>query len=87
MPLTAAECTQRDRDNLDLTATLGLAVRKSSLLAGFCDYLPFVQGKVAWVVGAKKSSVPPSGVAEKPEKYNHRLIECTRTHEFKTKAD
>ncbi len=43
----------QDRDQMDLGAALGVAVREFQLPAGPCDYLLFVDRKAAGVVEAK----------------------------------
>ncbi|HMO73160.1 MAG TPA: type I restriction-modification enzyme R subunit C-terminal domain-containing protein [Paracoccaceae bacterium] len=63
----------QDRDRMNRTAALGVAVREFHLSAGPCDYLLFVDGKAAGVIEAKKAGVTLSGVAEQSEKYMGKL--------------
>lgn len=67
--LEAAGWVLQDRDQLNKSAGLGVAVREFQLPAGPCDYLLFVDGKAAGVVEAKKAGVTLSGVSEQSDKY------------------
>ncbi len=59
----------QDKGQFNRNAALGVAVREFQLPSGLCDYLLFVQGKVAGVIEAKKSGVTLSGVADQSERY------------------
>ncbi len=65
----------QDRENMNINASLGVAVCEFPVPAGFCDYLLFVDGKAAGVVEAKKTGVTLSGVADQSEKYMATLPE------------
>jgi type I restriction enzyme R subunit len=71
--LSGAGWVVQDRDRMNRSAALGVAVREFPLPAGPCDYLLFVEGKAAGVVEAKKAGVTLSGVAEQSEKYMAKL--------------
>lgn len=73
--LSAAGWIVQDRDHLDRTAALGVAVREFPLPAGPCDYLLFIAGRAAGVIEAKKIGSTLSGVVEQSEKYMLRLPE------------
>jgi type I restriction enzyme R subunit len=73
--LSAAGWIVQDRDHLDRTAALGVAVREFPLPAGPCDYLLFIDGRAAGVIEAKKIGSTLSGVVEQSEKYMLRLPE------------
>lgn len=59
----------QDRKDLNLSATLGVAVREFSLKSGFADYLLFVDKKAVGVVEAKPEGTTLSGVAEHTDGY------------------
>jgi len=59
----------QDRDELDLGAALGVAVREFPLESGFADYLLFVDRKAAGAIEAKPAGATLSGVAEQSGKY------------------
>lgn len=65
----------QDRENLNINASLGVAVCEFPLPAGFCDYMLFIDGKAAGVIEAKKTGVTLSGVADQSEKYMATLPE------------
>jgi len=67
--LTAAGWVIQDRDEMNLGAGLGVAVREYPLSAGPCDYLLFIDRKAAGVVEAKPEGVTLTGVAEQAEDY------------------
>ncbi len=73
--LSAAGWIVQDRDHLDRTAALGVAVREFPLPAGPCDYLLFIAGRAAGAIEAKKIGSTLSGVVEQSEKYMLRLPE------------
>jgi type I restriction enzyme R subunit len=54
----------QDRDEMNLGAGLGVAVREYPLAAGPCDYLLFADRKACGVVEAKPEGMTLSGVAE-----------------------
>ena len=64
----AGWCVQ-NRDELDLGAALGVAVREFPLESGFADYLLFVDRKAAGAIEAKPAGATLSGVAEQSGKY------------------
>ena len=63
----------QDKDQINLGAALGVAVREYSLPAGACDYLLFIDRKAAGVVEAKPEGQTLTGVAEQSEKYMQAL--------------
>jgi type I restriction enzyme R subunit len=71
----------QDYENLNLGASLGVAVREFPLKAGFADYLLFVDRRPVGVVEAKPFGTTLSGMADQSEKYlnlipdNYRLVE------------
>ena len=64
----AGWCVQ-NRDELDLGAALGVAVREFPLESGFADYLLFVDRKAAGAIEAKPVGTTLSGVAEQSGRY------------------
>jgi type I restriction enzyme R subunit len=67
--LRAAGWKVQDREDLDLSAGLGVAVREYQLPAGPCDYLLFVDRKAAGVIEAKPEGVTLTGVTDQAEAY------------------
>jgi type I restriction enzyme R subunit len=67
--LKAAGWIVQHRDQLNLRAGLGVAVREFPLESGFADYLLFVDGKAAGAIEAKPAGTTLSGVAEQSGKY------------------
>jgi type I restriction enzyme R subunit len=67
--LQAAGWVVQDRDQLNLRAALGVAVREFPLETGFADYLLFVDGKATGAIEAKAVGTTLSGVAEQSGKY------------------
>src|SRR5258708_2186327 len=67
--LAAAGWVVQDKDELNLGAALGVAVREFELPSGPCDYLLFIDRKAAGVIEAKPVGMTLSGVAEQAEKY------------------
>src|SRR5882672_9554543 len=65
----------QDRDQMDLGAALGVAVREFQLPAGPCDYLLFVDRKAAGVIEAKPEGHTLTGVSEESDSYAHELPE------------
>jgi type I restriction enzyme R subunit len=63
----------QDREQMNLGAALGVAVREYQLPAGPCDYLMFVDRKAAGIVEAKPEGQTLTGVAEQSETYMHPL--------------
>jgi type I restriction enzyme R subunit len=59
----------QDREDMNLGAGLGIAVREYSLPAGPCDYLLFIDRKACGVIEAKPEGVTLSGVAEQADDY------------------
>jgi len=59
----------QDKDELNLGAGVGIAVRNFSLPTGPCDYLLFIDRKVAGVIEAKPEGVTLTGVSEQSERY------------------
>ena len=67
--LEAAGWRIQDRENLDLGASPGVAIREFSLKSGLADYALFVNRKLVGVVEAKPEGTTLSGVAEQSQKY------------------
>ena len=67
--LDAAGWRVQDRNQLNLGAALGVAVREFPLQTGFADYLLFVDRQAAGVVEAKPEGTTLSGVAEQSAAY------------------
>lgn len=58
----------QDKDAVDLSAGLGVAVSEYLLPAGPCDYLLFVDRKAAGVIEAKPEGKTPTGVTKQAER-------------------
>ena len=71
--LKAAGWVIQDRDQFNLAAALGVAVREVELPSGPCDYLLFLDRKAVGVIEAKKAGTTLSGVAEQSSKYMSQL--------------
>jgi type I restriction enzyme R subunit len=71
--LSQAGWIVQDKEEMNLGAGLGVAVREYVLPAGPCDYLLFVDRKAAGVVEAKPEGWTLTGVAEQSEKYMQAL--------------
>jgi len=73
--LEAAGWVVQDRDEMNLAAAQGVAVREFKLKHGhgFADYLLFVNGKAVGVLEAKQASTPLSGVEPQLAKYSSGL--------------
>ncbi|MDP9477353.1 MAG: restriction endonuclease subunit R, partial [Actinomycetota bacterium] len=69
----------QDRDDFDLTASKGVAIREFALEAGFADYMLFVDGEAVGVVEAKKEGTTLGGVAIQSQKYLDGLPSYVRT--------
>lgn len=67
--LTAAGWAVQDRDQINLGAAPGVAVREFPLASGYADYLLFVDRKAAGVIEAKPVGVTLGGVSEQSAKY------------------
>jgi len=67
--LTAAGWRVQDRNELNLGAARGVAVREFPLQTGFADYLLFVDRKAVGVIEAKPEGTTLSGVAEQSGAY------------------
>ncbi|MBL8554028.1 MAG: DEAD/DEAH box helicase family protein [Phenylobacterium sp.] len=63
----------QDRDEMNLGAGLGVAVREYPLAAGPCDYLLFVDRRACGVIEAKPEGVTLSGVADQASGYQDKL--------------
>ena len=71
--LLAVGWVLQDKDQLNLGAGCGVAVRNFSLPSGPCDYLLFVDRKVAGVIEAKAVGTTLTGVSEQSERYMREL--------------
>ena len=67
--LLAAGWTIQDRDELNLGAGTGVAIREYPLTEGYADYLLFVDRKAVGVIEAKKEGTTLSGVSEQSDGY------------------
>ena len=59
----------QDVDEINLGASLGVAVREYPIKSGFVDYALFTDRKAIGVIEAKSAGTTLSGVAEQSEKY------------------
>ena len=73
LQLQAAGWVIQDRDEMNLGAGLGVAVREYPLATGPCDYLLFVDRKACGIVEAKPEGTTLSGVADQASGYQARL--------------
>ena len=71
--LAAAGWIVQDREDMNLGAGLGVAVREYPLGSGPCDYLLIVDRKACGVVEAKPEGRTLSGVADQAAGYQHKL--------------
>ena len=71
--LEAAGWVIQDRDEMNLGAGLGVAVREYPLATGPCDYLLIVDRKACGVIEAKPEGRTLSGVAEQASRYQDKL--------------
>jgi type I restriction enzyme R subunit len=71
--LTQAGWAIQDRDEIDLFAERGVAVREYPLTTGPADYLLFVDQKVVGVIEAKKQGQTLSGYELQSERYSAGL--------------
>jgi len=67
--LKAAGWTIQDYKNLNLGASLGVAIREYPLKSGTADYLLFVNRRAVGVIEAKPEGTPLRGVYPQSEKY------------------
>lgn len=67
--LTAAGWVIQDREEMNLGAGLGVAVREYQLPAGPCDYLLFIDRRACGVVEAKPEGQTLTGVADQSSDY------------------
>ena len=67
--LDAAGWVIQDVRNLNLSASLGVAVREFPMKSGFADYLLFIDKKAAGVIEAKPEGTTLSGTADQSDKY------------------
>ncbi len=67
--LTRADWTIQDREDMNLGASQGVAVREYPMSSGPTDYLLFVDRRAVGVIEAKPEGVTLSGVSEQTEKY------------------
>ena len=69
--LEAACWVVQSLDQLNLSASRGVAVRELQSQGGPADYILFVDGKALGVIEAKKAGTTLSGVSEQSERYSH----------------
>jgi type I restriction enzyme, R subunit len=75
--LGAAGWKVQNRDEIDLVAGRGVAIREFKMAKGygFADYLLFVDGKAVGALEAKKEGVPLIGIEGRATKYSQGLPE------------
>ncbi len=73
--LTAAGWSVQNRDDMNLGASRGVAVREFPLKTGFADYLLFVDRKAIGAVEAMAEGSTLAGVEAQSEKYSVGLPE------------
>ena len=71
--LAAAGWVIQDREDMNLIAAEGIAVREFSVKEGVADYLLFVDGKAIGAIEAKKEGMPLAGVEVQSAKYRDGL--------------
>ena len=79
--LTDAGWIIQDYKQINLGASLGIAVREYPLKSGFVDYLLIINRKAAGVIEAKKVGIPLSGVETQSDNYSFQLppkLNCHR---------
>lgn len=59
----------QDYKMMDLSASIGIAVREFPLLTGFADYVLFIDRKACGVIEAKRVGIPLGGIADQSIKY------------------
>lgn len=64
--------------DLNLSASLGVAIHEFPLKSGFADYLLFVEKKAVGVIEAKPEGVTLSGTADQSDKYLFSLPQNLR---------
>lgn len=75
--LEAAGWRVCDASSANIHAARGVAIREFPLPGyGFADYLPYVDGKAAGVVEARKEGVTLTGVEIQADKYTKGLPAC-----------
>src|ERR1700732_3107815 len=67
--VTAAGWVVQDRDQINLGASLGVAVREFSVTTGATDYMLYVDRKACGVLEAKPEGVTLTGFEEQSGKY------------------
>ena len=67
--LTAAGWTIQHREQMNLGASQGVAVREFQMASGPADYLLFIDRKAAGAVEAKPEGTTLGGVSEQTERY------------------
>ncbi len=67
--LTSAGWTIQDVNEININASLGVAVREFPLETGPTDYLLFIEGKAAGVIEAKSEGTSLTGVDTQSDKY------------------
>lgn len=67
--LTAAGWTIQDREQMNLGASQGVAVREFQMVSGPTDYLLFIDRKAIGVIEAKPEGTTLGGVSEQTERY------------------
>lgn len=78
--LAACGWVVQDRDEMDITAGPGVAVREFPLDVGEADYLLYAGGRVIGIVEAKPEGHSLSGVESQSSKYVHALPAGVPSH-------
>lgn len=81
--LTAAGWTVQSRDEANLGAGQGVAVREFPLATGFADYLLFVDRKPIGVIEAKAVGATLSGVEPQSAKYSDGLPPALKSNAWR----
>lgn len=79
--LTNAGWEVQDYEQINLSATLGIAVREYPLKSGFADYLLFINRKAVGVIEAKPVGKTLSGVEIQSDKYSFNLPKNLPCHQ------
>jgi len=69
----------QDFKNINLSSSLGVAVREFPLKTGFADYLLFIDKKAVGVIEAKSFGTTLYGVEQQTEKYSKNIPESIPT--------
>ncbi|MDE0300744.1 MAG: DEAD/DEAH box helicase family protein [Candidatus Poribacteria bacterium] len=79
--LTAAGWTIQDREEMNLGASQGVAIREFQMASGPADYLLFIDRKAVGVIEAKLEGATLGGVSEQTERYLTGIPARLRCHQ------